>query len=75
MMRRSERYTRKAIDAFIAKKASIDAMLTRIAQLSDDHFGADPDKVTWGDVGTIEDYARQLRRITDAAFKEGEHAE
>ena len=40
-----------------------------------DHFGADPDKVHWGDVGTLEDYARHLRRITDAAFKEGEHAE
>ena len=74
-MRRPARDTRKVIDAFIAKKAEIDAMLTRIAQLSDDHFGADPDKVNWGDVGTLEDYARHLRRITDAAFKEGEHAE
>ena len=74
-MRRQARDTRKAIDAFIAKKAEIDAMLARIAQLSDDHFGADPDKVNWGDVGTLEDYARHLRRITDAAFKEGEHAE
>ena len=74
-MRRPARDTRKAIGAFIAKKAEIDAMLARIAKLSEDHFGADPDKVNWGDVGTIEDYARQLRRITDAAFKEGEHAE
>ena len=75
MMRRQARDTRKAIDAFIAKKAEIDAMLTRIAKLSEDHFGADPDKVNWGDVGTLEDYARHLRRITDAAFREGEHAE
>ena len=74
-MRRPARDTRKAIDAFIAKKAEIDAMLARIAKLSEDHFGADPDKVNWGDVGTIEDYARQLPRITDAAFKGGEHAE
>ena len=74
-MRRPARDTRKAIGAFIAKKAEIDAMLARISRLSDDHFGAAPDKVNWGHVGTLEDYARHLRRITDAAFKEGEHAE
>ena len=65
----------EALAVFTAKKAEIDAMLTRIAKLSADHFGADPDKVNWGDVGTLEDYARHLRRITDAAFREGEHAE
>jgi hypothetical protein len=75
MMRRPAQDNRKAIDAFLAKKAEIDAMLTRISQLSEDHFGADPDKVNWGDVGTLEDYARHLRRITDVAFREGEHAE
>jgi hypothetical protein len=75
MMRRPARDTRKAIDVFIAKKTEIDAMLARIAKLSEDHFGADPDTVHWGDVSTLEDYARHLRRITDAAFKEGEHAE
>ncbi len=73
-MRRPARDTRMAIDAFIAKKGEIDAMLTRIAKLSEDHFGADPGKVNWGDVGTLDDYARHLRRITDAAFREGEHA-
>jgi hypothetical protein len=74
-MRRPARDTRKAIDAFIAKKVEIDAMLARIAELSEDHFGADPEKVHWGHVGNLEDYARHLRRITDAAFREGEHAE
>jgi hypothetical protein len=75
MMRRLARDTRKAIDVFIAKKVEIDAMLARIAKLSEDHFGANPEKVNWGDVGSLEDYARHLRRITDAAFREGEHAE
>ena len=50
-------------------------MLARIAKLSENHFGADPETVRWGDVGSLEDYARHLRRITDAAFREGEHAE
>jgi hypothetical protein len=44
-MRKPARDTRKAIDVFIARKAEIDAMLARIAELSKDHFGADPEKV------------------------------
>jgi hypothetical protein len=39
------------------------------------HFDADPDDLNWGHVGILEFYATQLRRITDMAFKEGEHAE
>jgi hypothetical protein len=65
----------QALGAFIAKKAEIDAMLTRLQALSDDHFGYAPDDVTWGHVGTLEHYAELLKRITDSAFKEGEHAE
>ena len=65
----------KALAAFMAKKAEIDTMLERLATLSADHFNADPDALHWGHVGNLEFYASQLRRITDAAFKEGEHAE
>ena len=64
-----------ALAAFVAKKAEIDAMLTRLQALSDDHFGYSPDEVTWGHVGTLEHYAELLKRVTDSAFKEGEHAE
>jgi hypothetical protein len=31
--------------------------------------------VTWAHVGTLEHYAELLKRITDSAFREGEHAE
>ena len=65
----------QAIDAFIAAKAEIDAMLTRLQGLSDEHFNAHPDEVNWGHVGTLEHYAGLLKRITDSAFSEGEHAE
>jgi len=65
----------QAIDAFIARKAEIDAMLERIKALSDDHFDTSPDDINWGHVGTLAHYAELLKRITDAAFKEGEHAE
>ena len=66
---------RTALDAYIAKKTEIDTMLARLTALSDDHFNVAPDDVTWADVGTLAHYAELLKRITDSAFKEGEHAE
>jgi hypothetical protein len=44
----------QALAAFVSKKAEIDAMLTRLQALSDDHFGYAPDDVTWAHVGTLE---------------------
>ena len=55
------------------RKAEIDAMLERLKNLSDDHFGFGPQEVHWGHVGQLADYASLLRRITDSAFNEGEH--
>ena len=64
----------KALDAFMTTKFQIDAMLERLKALSDDHFNTHPDEINWGHVGTLNHYASLLRRITDSAFKEGEHA-
>ena len=64
----------KALDAFIAAKLEIDSMLERLKALSDDHFETSPDEINWGHVGTLEHYASLLKRITDSAFGEGEHA-
>ena len=66
---------RTALDAYIARKIEIDTMLARLTALSDDHFNVAPDEVDWGHVGTLAHYADLLKRITDSAFKEGEHAE
>jgi hypothetical protein len=78
MSRRTRMKTIKSNDdalaAFVARKAELDAMLTRIQKLSDDHFGVAPDEVTWGDVGSLGHYAGLLKRITDMAFSEGGHA-
>jgi hypothetical protein len=49
-------------------------MLTRLQKLSDDHFGCAPDEITRDHVGTLGYYAELLKRVTDSAFKEGEHA-
>ena len=64
----------KALAAFVAKKAAIDAMLARLQALSDDHFGADPETLAWGEVAALGHHADLLKRITDMAFSEGEHA-
>ncbi|GGB62722.1 hypothetical protein GCM10011316_38260 [Roseibium aquae] len=63
-----------ALNAFTAKKAEIDEMLARLQTLSDDHFNCAPDEAGWAMVGTLEHYASLLKRITDSAFGEGEHA-
>ena len=41
-----------ALAAFVQKKAEIDAMLTRLQALSDDHFGYSPDEISWDHVGS-----------------------
>ena len=64
-----------ALDAFIARMADIDAALARLQALSDEHFDWSPDEIGWGHVGTLGHYAELLKRITDSAFNEGEHAE
>lgn len=65
----------KALDAFLAAKFEIDAMLERLAALSADHFETSPDEINWGHVGTLNHCRDRLREITDMAFREGEHAE
>ena len=74
MTRRTAHSNDKALDAFIATKAEIDVMLERLKTLSDDHFETHPDEINWGHVGTLEHYASLLKRITNSAFGEGEHA-
>lgn len=64
----------KALDAFLAAKFEIDAMLERLSALSADHFETHPDGINWGHVGTLNHYRAKLREITDMAFSEGEYA-
>ena len=72
--RRATTTNDKALNAFLAAKVDIDAMLERLKALSSDHFETHPDEIHWGDVGTLNHYASLLRLITDSAFSEGEHA-
>ena len=63
-----------ALATFVSKKAEIDTMLTRLQALSDEHFGSSPDEITWSHAESLAHYAELLKRITDMAFNEGEHA-
>lgn len=72
---RNSKETPTALEVFVGRKAEIDTMLDRLKSLSDEHFGYSPDDINWGHVGTLAHYAELLKRITDSAFKEGEHAE
>jgi hypothetical protein len=64
-----------ALAVFIAPKAEIDTLLARLTALSGEHFETEPDDVTWAHVGTLGSYLDGLRRVSDAAFHEGEHAD
>ena len=65
----------QALDAFLAAKAQIDTMLSRLKALSEDHFETHPDEITWADVGTLNHYVSLLQQIADSAFEEGEYAD
>ncbi len=41
----------------------------------DNHFNSQPDETNSRTGGTLELYASLIKRITDSAFKEGEHVE
>ncbi|PRY19697.1 hypothetical protein CLV78_11929 [Aliiruegeria haliotis] len=75
MKTRRQQNEAEALSAFIATKAKIDEMLSRLQALSDEHFNTHPEEASWGDVGTPQHHAARLHEITDSAFHEGEHAE
>ncbi len=54
-----------ALAVFMRGKTEIDALLTRIATASADHFGTTPDRVTWGDAGSLGFVTERLKEITE----------
>lgn len=56
-----------ALDAFMTAKADIDALLADLAAKSADHFAANPDRIHWGDVGSLGEVAMHLRRALENA--------
>ena len=54
-----------ALQAFMTTCADIDELLAQIQALRDDHFGADPNRVNWGDVGSAGHVAEKLRQALE----------
>ena len=56
-----------ALDAFMAVKFTIDAALAEITEFSRDHFGVDPERANWADVGSLAEVEREyIQRILAA---------
>ena len=54
-----------ALAAFMAGKAEIDALLARIAAASEDHFGTNPERVSWAGAGSLGFVTERLKEITE----------
>ena len=71
---RAGRNQENSLAAFLAKKAEFDALLAELQQASDEHFGADPDAVLWGETAWLTDVNATLKNIADQHFRRGEYA-
>ena len=71
---RTARNQENSLSAFLAKKAEFDALLAELAQASEDHFGADPEAVLWGEAAWLSDATANLKDIADQHFRRGEYA-
>ncbi len=71
---RAAKNQQNSLEAFIAKKAEFDALLTELQQASEDHFGADPETALWGEAAWLADATAKLKDIADQHFRRGEYA-
>lgn len=54
----------RSLDAFLARRAAVEALLARLSTASADHFGADPERVLWAEAGSL---ARVEELLAEAA--------
>lgn len=54
-----------ATSALMDRCEEIDELLARIAAARADHFGARPDAVDWGHVGTADHLVSRLRELAE----------
>ncbi len=72
-MSKREANQQRSLDAFLAKEAEFDALLAVLQQASDDHFGADPKAVLWGETAWLTDATTKLKEVADQHFRRGEY--
>lgn len=64
-----------AIDTFITSHANIEKLLARLQEKHNNHYDANPEDMTWGEVTEIKAVEEQLQNIVDMLFQEGEYTE
>ena len=74
MTDRTGRNQERSLVAFLAKKAEFDALLAELTQASEDHFGADPEAVLWGEAAWLHDATAKRKEIADQHVRRGEYA-
>jgi hypothetical protein len=73
-MSKSEAKQQRSLAAFLGKKAEFDALLAELQDASNDHFGAGPGVVLWGEVAWLTDATAKPKDVADAHFRGGEYA-
>jgi hypothetical protein len=63
----------QALAAFVARKSEIDAILTRLAALSAEHFDRAPDDISWADIGTLGSYLQAGRPLSKRLRRKADH--
>lgn len=71
MARRTASTNDKVLHAFLSAKTEIDRLLAELAALSNDHFHASPDEITWGCVGSANHIRERLQEIANFATGKG----
>jgi N-acetylglucosamine kinase-like BadF-type ATPase len=71
---RAARNQERSLAAFLAKRAEFDALLAKLWQASEDHFGADPEAVLWCETEWLADATAKLKQIVDQHFRRGDYA-
>lgn len=56
---------KKALDAYIATIAEINAKLATLTEQADNHLGHTSEEINWGHVGTAKHVLKQLAEITE----------
>jgi hypothetical protein len=73
-MTKREANQQRSLEAFLEKKTEFDVVLAELRQASDDHFGADPETVLWGEAAWLADATAKLKDIADQHFRRGEYS-
>lgn len=73
MPRRQPQPSPAALAAFVAAKSEFDRVLAELAAHSAEHFGADPDAVTWSHAEGLRHQLAGLRDLADQLARREEH--